>query len=347
MSVGFAPEALVTANVKALQLRGGCGIDQIANVFSIKTEDYPLSRRLFIFTPYTLEGYSRRLVNFIKADDRADAALALPLPDAGGEEGAEVPHSATDQQIETARDDHTGSEHVRETDADPSARRRFADMAAHTERLSITYRFAPGSEELDTKARQDIGRLARYLQKNPDTCRRRGCWPVLPMISAARAPILNWPESGLTLCGASWSHSAPNTTPERYRWRDSGRSFRLPATTRSSVDKRIAGSRCFSCDEPRSYCLSAKQYQSSSCLPQIPAPVTDQSCAATSSANTFIVASVALTHLRRAQTSIALGARGATACHFPRVPSLKAFGRLPRCKPHRCDRPASETLNST
>ena len=38
---------------------------------------------------------------------------------------------------------------------------------------------------------------------------------------------------------------------------------------------------------------------------------------------------------------IALGARGATACHFPRVPSLKAFGRRPRCKPHRCDRPAS------
>jgi len=36
---------------------------------------------------------------------------------------------------------------------------------------------------------------------------------------------------------------------------------------------------------------------------------------------------VALTHLRRAQTSIALGARGATACHFPRVRSLAAFGR--------------------
>jgi hypothetical protein len=61
---------------------------------------------------------------------------------------------------------------------------------------------------------------------------------------------------------------------------------------------------------------------------------------------TLSSASVALTHLRRAQTSIALGARGATACHFPRVPSLKAFGRRPRCKPHRCDRPASETLNT-
>ena len=58
-------------------------------------------------------------------------------------------------------------------------------------------------------------------------------------------------------------------------------------------------------------------------------------------------ASLALTQLRGAQTPIALGARRATACHFPRVPSLKAFGRRPQCKPHRCDRPASETLNNS
>ena len=39
-------------------------------------------------------------------------------------------------------------------------------------------------------------------------------------------------------------------------------------------------------------------------------------------------------------------ARGTIACHFPRFRSLKAFGRRPRCKPHRRDRPASETLNT-
>jgi phosphate transport system substrate-binding protein len=164
LSIGFAPEALVANNVNALRLRGGCGIEQTASTFSIKTEDYPLARRLFIFTPYPLEGYSRRLVNFIKADDRADEALSLPLPDIGGDE---VAHSATDQRIEPAQDNHAGSEHVRETDADPSARRKFADMASRTERLSLTYRFAFGSEELDTKARQDIQRLARYLQRIP------------------------------------------------------------------------------------------------------------------------------------------------------------------------------------
>jgi len=261
MSVGFAPEALVATNVKALRLRGGCGIEQTANAFSIKTEDYPLARRLFIFTPYPLEGYSRRLVNFIKADDRADDAFALPLPVAGGEEGAEVPHSATDQQIETARDDHAGSEPLRGTDADPSALRKFADAAARTERLSITYRFALGSEELDTKARQDIQRLARYLQKNrtPPQVLLAGFTDDIGSASANLELARKRADAVLRELVALGA--------QRYardlQVMDSGRSFRLPATTLSSVGKRTAASRCLSCDEPKS-CARAQSNASSS-----------------------------------------------------------------------------------
>jgi PBP superfamily domain len=47
-SIGFAPEALIGAKVNPLRLRSGCGIEQTASAFSIKTEDYPLARRLFI-----------------------------------------------------------------------------------------------------------------------------------------------------------------------------------------------------------------------------------------------------------------------------------------------------------
>jgi hypothetical protein len=77
-------------------------------------------------------------------------------------------------------------------------------------------------------------------------------------------------------------------------------------------------------------------------LPQIPAPATDQSCAATSSANTLIGAGCPRPVPWCANLH---SARRPTACHFPRVPSLKASGRRPRCKPHRCHRPASDTLN--
>jgi hypothetical protein len=36
--------------------------------------------------------------------------------------------------------------------------------------------------------------------------------------------------------------------------------------------------------------------------------------------------------------------QAAAALHFPRVPSLEAFGRRPRCQPNHRERPSSETL---
>jgi hypothetical protein len=75
---------------------------------------------------------------------------------------------------------------------------------------------------------------------------------------------------------------------------------------------------------------------------QIPAPETAQSCAATSSANALMGVDCRHTALSRANPH---STRGTTACHFPRLRSLKAFGRRHRSKPHRRNGPASETLN--
>src|SRR5258708_7353999 len=82
------------------------------------------------------------------------------------------------------------------------------------------------------------------------------------------------------------------------------------------------------------------------CLPTAPVPTTSRA-PASYSPPPHPSPSVLPSQLRGAQPSIPPGARGAPACNFPRVPSLKAFGRRPRCKPHRCDRPASETLNNS
>ena len=77
-------------------------------------------------------------------------------------------------------------------------------------------------------------------------------------------------------------------------------------------------------------------------LRQIPVSAAYQSCAATSSA-------IALVGVGRRHTALPSAnphsARGTVACHFPRLRSLKAFGRRPRCKPRRRHGPASETLN--
>ena len=78
------------------------------------------------------------------------------------------------------------------------------------------------------------------------------------------------------------------------------------------------------------------------CARRILAIAQRSSCLATPSANALMGASRRHAALPRANPH---SARGATACQFPRFRSLKAFGRRPRCKPHRRHGPASETLN--
>jgi phosphate transport system substrate-binding protein len=151
-SIGFAPGELVDSRhaVKALSLRSGCGIEQAFNAFNVKSEDYPLARRLYIFTPIALTGYASDFENFILTDPRVDDLVRLS--------------GAIDQKVDRQRDDHTGSVHTRETEADPASRDRFNGIVRYGQRLSITYRFASGSEKLDTKARQDIVRLRDDLR---------------------------------------------------------------------------------------------------------------------------------------------------------------------------------------
>jgi phosphate transport system substrate-binding protein len=151
-SIGFAPGELVDAKrtIKALSLRASCGIEQAFNAFNVKSEDYPLARRLYVLTPIALTGYASDFENFIKTDPRVDNLVR--------ESGA------IDQKIDRQPDDHAGSVHTRETEADSASRDRFNDIARSSQRLSITYRFAFGSGKLDSKARQDIVRLGDDLR---------------------------------------------------------------------------------------------------------------------------------------------------------------------------------------
>jgi hypothetical protein len=50
---------------------------------------------------------------------------------------------------------------------------------------------------------------------------------------------------------------------------------------------------------------------------------------------------------RQRRDQIAIVPASPSAPHLPRVPSLEAFGRRPRCKPNRRDGPSSETLHKS
>jgi ABC-type phosphate transport system substrate-binding protein len=179
-SIGFAPATLVSGAVKALRLRGSCGIEQAATSFNVKTEDYPLARRLYIFTPFPLEGYARQFESFIVADDRADDLLSAPPAIDDGEESQ---GGTFDQKIEAMPDDHTDSLYTRETKADPASLGRFRDLSARGQRLSITYRFCSDRTSSTPRRARTSGAL-------PAICRTYGrgrpCFsPDLPMILAA------------------------------------------------------------------------------------------------------------------------------------------------------------------
>jgi phosphate transport system substrate-binding protein len=162
-SIGYAPSSLVNEQVKTISLKGNCGITQTATSWGIKTEDFLLSRRLYVFTPLRLSGYAGQFVNFIISDERSDDVLLMAsLGDRLAQELGE--RGAFDQKIEVMRDDHADSLNADETRADSRSLENFDKITANGKRVSITYRFNINSDQLDTKARQDIVRLARYLK---------------------------------------------------------------------------------------------------------------------------------------------------------------------------------------
>lgn len=151
--IGYSAKTLAASTVRPLRLTDQCGIETDATPFNIKAEDYPLSRRLYLFMPHSYPENARAFLDYVVASDAAQQAL----------KGTE----ATDQSIEEA----TGSDSRLELgrglpeNKDPAAGQLSADTA-RARRLSISYRFASNNATLDTKAEQDVLRLVTYLRGN-------------------------------------------------------------------------------------------------------------------------------------------------------------------------------------
>lgn len=109
--------------------------------FTISTEDYPLSRRLYFYVPQNEVNTS--VDDFVKfsATERGQSIVE----DIG----------LVSQNIKTGLPFDHGfyPEEMRE-------------LTRHSQRLSINFRFKDGSDELDTKALNDLDRLVKYVEKN-------------------------------------------------------------------------------------------------------------------------------------------------------------------------------------
>ncbi len=118
--------------------------------FSVATEDYVLSRRLFLYTAVVPKHpWTTSFTEFVLSDEGQKLV----------EESGFI-----SQQVEI--------EKVSSDDGMPERYRHFAKTAAG--RLSLSFRFRSGKTELDAKAVRDLDRVVRLLAK-PENRRKQVC----------------------------------------------------------------------------------------------------------------------------------------------------------------------------
>jgi phosphate transport system substrate-binding protein len=136
---------------KGLNVESSCGLITRPSVFTVKTEEYPLTRRLYLYTanrpaPPHVKGFLDFALSQAAQKVFAGAQFVDQLPDWLGfdDQGGRIAYAlnASTEDFDIAQ-----------------MRQLIADMNG-ARRLSITFRFKSASIELDAKARADIGRLA-------------------------------------------------------------------------------------------------------------------------------------------------------------------------------------------
>jgi phosphate transport system substrate-binding protein len=153
--IGFAGFAYIR-NAKPLAISSSCGIVSAPNVFSVKTEEYPLSRRLYLYTTASLSPLGARLLDFALSDKAQDTISEIGF---------------INQRVELQDFDHQTSR-LAPALLVPDAEFKYAYMrelitdVKNARGLSVNFRFAKNSTALDEKARQDIPRLARLLKSD-------------------------------------------------------------------------------------------------------------------------------------------------------------------------------------
>jgi len=137
-AIGFVSLPFV-AKSKALALRDGSGPPVYPAAFAVRTEDYPLSRRLYLYLPArSTHLLGREFVEFCLGATGQDVVAKAGFIPLG---------------IEVAR----GGEHA--LDKLPSD---LADVLKRCERLSCTFRFEKDGT-LDSRGRRDLDRLQQIL----------------------------------------------------------------------------------------------------------------------------------------------------------------------------------------
>lgn len=136
-AIGFSGLASVHS-AKVLAVAEGDAPAMLPTRALVASEDYPLSRRLYFYLPSRPTPYAQSLAEF------AQSAQGQTIV-------AEQGYVA--QQIKALP-----------VAAQPDQPAPYRALASAAQRLSVNFRFASGSANLDTKALRDVQRVASYLR---------------------------------------------------------------------------------------------------------------------------------------------------------------------------------------
>ena len=142
-------------NARAIPIRGECGILTPANQFTIKTEEYPYVRRIYSYLPQRLLPWTLPAFQSYLLSDDAQEVIAQ----AGYVDQAVSDISMNEQGLRFA----TAVLSSETTEEGATALKSLMTELITANRLSMTFRFNPGSAEPDTRAESDLARLAGLM----------------------------------------------------------------------------------------------------------------------------------------------------------------------------------------
>jgi phosphate transport system substrate-binding protein len=154
-AIGFVGIAY-QRNAKALNLKSTCGLISRPTRFAVKTEEYPLTRRLYLYTAGTPKvPLASGLLDFALSEEAQEIVLRNDFID-------QKPDTL-DFKAQAARIAYALN--AADEDFDLQAMRELITDISQAERLTTTLRFEGGSFNLDAKSARDVARLARLLKQ--------------------------------------------------------------------------------------------------------------------------------------------------------------------------------------
>jgi phosphate transport system substrate-binding protein len=155
--IGLSIFAMVR-RAKAINITTPCGIIVPPTVFNVKTEEYPLSRRLFF---YTAGAPKNRLASALLAFAMSQQIQSVLRQAQFIDQEPEVlPFRGHSARIAAAVNSTQ-----EKSDATNLMRRLVQDLQP-SQRVSFTFRFAAGTNNLDNRALEDIRRLRAMLGRS-------------------------------------------------------------------------------------------------------------------------------------------------------------------------------------